>query len=75
MVGATFHYGIVVKLTTLDGRLGEASEVFMGALFRPRKSPITRVPREEWLSHEPIPPLPAPQGDDKETLGISDYLD
>ena len=75
MVGATFHYGIVVQLNTQGGLLQESSEVYMGALFRPRKSPITRVPREEWLSHEPIPPLPAAQGDDPETLGITDYLD
>ncbi|MDA8018357.1 MAG: hypothetical protein MPN21_13005 [Thermoanaerobaculia bacterium] len=75
MIGATFHYGIEVVLRLLDGTVAEDSEVYMGALFRPRKSPFSRVPPEEWLSHEPLPELPEPQGDDPETLGIVDYLD
>lgn len=75
MIGATFHYGIEVALDLTDGVVSEESEVYLGALFRPRKSPYSRVPPEEWLSHEPIPELPAPQGDDPETLGIVDYLD
>ena len=45
----------------------------MNALFRPRKSPYSRVPPEEWFSHQPIPALPEAQGDDPEALGISDY--
>lgn len=75
MIGATFHYGIEVKLAFEDGRVEPRSEVYMGALFRPRKSPISRVPANQWLSHEPLLPLPEPQGDDPETLGIDDYLD
>lgn len=73
MIGATFHYGIEVRLDFADGRISDGSEIFMNALFRPRKSPYSRVPPEEWFSHEPIPPLPAPQGDDPESLGIDDY--
>lgn len=75
MIGASFHYGIEVRLAFVDGVVQPASEVYMGALFRPRKSPLWRVPPEEWLSHEPLLPLPEPQGDDPETLGIDDYLD
>ncbi|MEM6796590.1 MAG: hypothetical protein AAF725_21645, partial [Acidobacteriota bacterium] len=73
MVGASFHYGIEVQLDFVDGIVQDTSDVYMGALFRPRKSPLSVVPHEEWLSHEPIPALPAAQAEDPETLGIADY--
>lgn len=75
MIGATFHYGIEAVLRTVDGRVTDDSEVYMDALFRPRKSPYSRVPPEEWMSYEPIPELPEAQDVDAATLGITDYLD
>ena len=47
----------------------------MGSLFRPRKSPVWKVPPVEWLSHEPIPPLPEAGTDDPALLGLTDYYE
>lgn len=75
VLGATLHYAVQYEITVDDGRVAPASDLWMGALFRPRKSPVWKVPPEEWLSHEPIPPKPEPGVDDPELLGIDDYLD
>ena len=76
MIGASLHYGIQYALTAQEGVISEDSDLWMGSLFRPRKTPLWRIPLLEWFSHEPIPELPGPnQVDDPEVLGISDYVD
>lgn len=71
--GARMHYGIRYDLTTVDGQLTDASDLYMGALYRTRKFPKWKVPMSQWFSHESIPELPAPNVDDKELLGIDDH--
>ncbi len=71
--GARMHYGIRYDLATEDGRLTDASDMYMGALYRTRKFPKWKVPMSEWFSHEPIPELPGPNVEDKALLGIDDH--
>ncbi len=74
MIGASLHYGIEYDLSAHDGVVQDTSDLWMGALFRPRKTPLSKIPQDEWFSHEPIPELPAPNPDDPELLGTTDYV-
>ncbi len=71
--GARFHYAVQYNLKFEDQQLAEASDIWMGALYRTRKFRQTTVPLDQWFSHEPIPELPAKNVDDPDLLGISDY--
>jgi hypothetical protein len=72
--GARFHYGLPYRIRFEQGRVAAESDLYMGALYRTRKFPLRTVPFAQWFSHEPIPLIPEPQGDDLELLGIDDYL-
>lgn len=74
MIGASLHYGIEYDIAAKNGVVQETSDLWMGALFRPRKTPLSKIPQEEWFSHEPIPELPAPNPDDPKLLGTEDYV-
>jgi hypothetical protein len=73
--GARYHYGIGYDLVFKDGKLTTDSDVWMGFLYRTRKFPQWKVPREQWFSHEAIPMLPGPNVQDPKLLGIEDYLE
>lgn len=76
MVGASLHYAIQYEIMAGDGILVESSDLWMGSLFRPRKTPLWRIPLEEWFSHEPIPELLEPHAvEDPDLLGVSDYVE
>lgn len=72
--GSRFHYGLRYDLQIRDGVLADASDVYMGALYRTRKLPTWRVPMTQWFSHEPIPVLPGENVDDPELLGVTDHI-
>lgn len=72
--GSRFHYGIHFDLQIDEGIVSNASDVYMGALYRTRKLPTWRVPMTQWFSHEPIPELPGPSTDDPDLLGITDHV-
>jgi YHS domain-containing protein len=74
MVGARYHYAIQYDLDLAGGRIGERSDLWMGALYRTRKVLQWRLPLHEWFSHEPIPVLPRPMANDPKLLGIGDYV-
>ncbi len=72
--GSRFHYGLRYDLQFKDDVLVDASDVYMGALYRTRKLPTWRVPMTEWFSHKSIPVLPGENVDDPELLGLPEHL-
>lgn len=68
-LGSRFRYGIVYEVIAEGGDLSAESDLYMGAVYRPRTCPAWKVPMDHWFSHEPIPELPHEPGDALEQPG------
>lgn len=70
-------YGIRLDLRFENGRIGEASDLWIGnlvlndALQLPKGN--NRVPMDQWFSAEPIPEITGTNTADPELLGVRDY--
>ncbi len=73
------HYAVEYDLQATDGKLLEASSVWLGAVFR--SSPIgppvppNQLPFTEWFNENPIPPIVGGNTtDDPKLLGEDEHL-
>jgi len=71
-VASRYHYGLAYDLRTRDGVVHPESDIWMGFLYRTRKTGVNKIPYNEWFSIEPIPPIPdGLQVTDPDLLGIT----
>jgi YHS domain-containing protein len=68
---ATPHYGIHYSLRVHEGILADDSTIWMGAIAATPKS--SELPKNEWLSHIPLPFKSERGPQDPKLLGLDDY--
>jgi YHS domain-containing protein len=73
MIGGRFHYGIEVDLHLQDGKLLEASDLWMNSTYRGRKFARFQIADEEWFSDRLLPAKLAPGTSDPNALGVDEY--
>ena len=70
-------YAIKYDLEIKDGKLTDASDVWLGSFHPPSIAPPlteNQVPFVEWFSDEPIPPITGENSQDPKLLGVDDYV-
>ena len=73
LTGGRFHYGIEVDLHLRDGKLLDASDLWMNSTYRGRKFARYQIPDEQWFSDQPLPGKPEAGTSDPKALGIDEY--
>ena len=71
------HYGIKYDLTFTNGRLADASELWMAPLYVPPgviPPHPTKVPQCEWFDDRPLPVIVGDNTRDSKLLGVDEHL-
>ncbi|MFV0445793.1 MAG: c-type cytochrome domain-containing protein [Planctomycetaceae bacterium] len=76
---ADVHYAGEYSIELRQGRIGPASQLWLGCIFRTEKVLVPsegQIPDDEWFSFRPIPEIVGQQTtDDPKLLGIDAYRD
>ena len=72
------HYGIQYDLQISDGKIGPASELWMGAILLTGSVVVLepgKIPLAEWFDFQPIPEIVGGNTDDPDLLGITEHVE